>query len=424
MTFIEFYERDTIENLCGCLTKVPDRVVLVGDKKKLLETHAARYTRILEERGQNTEFVCRTIPRNDMRQIIRKLTEIVDEFGDCVFDLTGGDDLYLVGAGIVFDRKKNEGVNVQMHRFNVAQNVVYDCDLDNNTVFDSVSPALTVEENIKLYGGIVVNDSRKPQYTHSWNITPGFRSDIARMWEISRDNFEEWNWQIGMYKQAENLKEPSDDPLKVTVKVSRLREVYREQGRSYYNIFRIRDELVEAGLLRDYERIDKDELSFRYKNDQIKRCLTKEGQLLEMMIYSAALDTYTDTMTGVVIDWDGVVEEENDGDYSTINEIDVMMTHGLVPVFVSCKNGDIDQEELYKLSAVANRFGGKYAKKVLVASNLENGTQFGNFFRRRAKDMGIRLVEGFTDSQGIVTERLTDMDAGEVERLVKSFWNA
>ena len=32
MTFIEFYERDNIENLCGCLTRTPERVVLVGDK--------------------------------------------------------------------------------------------------------------------------------------------------------------------------------------------------------------------------------------------------------------------------------------------------------------------------------------------------------------------------------------------------------
>ena len=43
----------------------------------------------------------------------------------------------------------------------------------------------------------------------------------------------------------------------------------------------------------------------------------------------------------------------------TKNEIDVMLMRGVVPVFVSCKNGAVKMDELYKLDTVAQRFGGR-----------------------------------------------------------------
>ena len=96
-----------------------------------------------------------------------------------------------------------------------------------------------------------------------------------------------------------------------------------------------------------------------------------------MKVFLAALEaqendgtkTYNDVMNGVYIDWDGDISTDQNG-YDTENEIDVIMMHGMVPVFVSCKNGYVDKDELYKLNAVATRFGGKYAKKVLVATSL------------------------------------------------------
>ena len=38
-----------------------------------------------------------------------------------------------------------------------------------------------------------------------------------------------------------------------------------------------------------------------------------------------------------------------------VNEIDVMMMHGMQPVFISCKNGSVETEELYKLLKTARR---------------------------------------------------------------------
>ena len=54
----------------------------------------------------------------------------------------------------------------------------------------------------------------------------------------------------------------------------------------------------------------------------------------------------------------------------------------------------MDENELYKLNTVAERFGGPYARKVLVASYFGKSSEEGHkYFVQRAKDMKIQLIE-------------------------------
>ena len=69
------------------------------------------------------------------------------------------------------------------------------------------------------------------------------------------------------------------------------------------------------------------------------------------------------------------------------NEIDVMLLEGFCPVFISCKNGKVDQMALYELDTVAKRFGGKYAKKILMA-----GQEISEGYLLRAEEMDIECV--------------------------------
>lgn len=98
---------------------------------------------------------------------------------------------------------------------------------------------------------------------------------------------------------------------------------------------------------------------------------------------------YHDVKVGVVIDWDG--KYGNDA-VRTINEIDVIAMKGMVPVFISCKNGRFKSDELYKLNTVTQRFGNEYAKKVLVMSQLER-LEDRRELRARMDDMGIRRID-------------------------------
>ena len=104
---------------------------------------------------------------------------------------------------------------------------------------------------------------------------------------------------------------------------------------------------------------------------------------------------------GVGIDWDGVVHDPVRRVAETRNEIDVVLMHGTTPLFISCKNGNIGEEELYKLNTVARRFGGPYAKKMLIATDLDRKSPTANrAFIQRAWDMDIFLVTDAAELSG------------------------
>ena len=116
-------------------------------------------------------------------------------------------------------------------------------------------------------------------------------------------------------------------------------------------------------------------------------------------------------MCGVFIDWDGELHDRLDDEHDTENEIDVVLMKGVMPVFISCKNGTIDGEELYKLVAVARRFGGKYVKKVLIATYLGRKADSDSMkhLRQRAKDMKINFIDG-----------VHTLDSGEFYKMLRN----
>jgi hypothetical protein len=137
------------------------------------------------------------------------------------------------------------------------------------------------------------------------------------------------------------------------------------------------------GIMKNF-KVDQGYVSFSYKNDSVRDVLLDAGSLLEIMTYYSRKTTgkYSDCRIGVHIDWDGVITG-----HDVKNEIDVMLLEGFCPVFISCKNGKVDQMALYELDTVAKRFGGKYAKKILMA-----GQEISEGYLLRAEEMDIECV--------------------------------
>ena len=402
MTYVEFFDKTSVKNICSCLADHPDKVIFVGGNKKLMKKYISVYREIFYRRGKNIDFSYRAVTKNDLDCVMRVLSGIVEENDGIVFDLDGGEDVFLTAVGMIYERYFDR--NIKLQRVNVQSNT-----LCLGTDEEKHIPALTISEHIRIYGGNVIFDDVIHEGTHLWDYTEEFKEDIDRMWDICRRDNALWNREIKDLQIMEKSRMPSKDRLFTMINRSALGNKLE---------VRIMKSLVKAGLILDYKETDS-YISYRYKNAQVKRCLTKAGQVLEMKIYSVAksvLDTkgkavYDDVMNGVCIDWDG--EDLQNGEGIVVeNEIDVMMTKGVVPVFISCKNGQVDVDELYKLNTVAQRFGGDYAKKVLVVSSLErNGSSAADFFRDRAEGMGIRLLEN-----------VHHMTENELERVIKNLW--
>ncbi len=402
MTYVEFFDKTSVRNICSCLADEPERVIFVGDNKKLMKKYISIYRGLFSERGRSIDFSYQCIAKNDLDSVIELLSEIVEANEEVVFDLDGGEDVYLMAVGMIYERYFDRKIKLQ--RVNVQNNT-----LCLGTDEEKHITGLSVPEHIRIYDGNVIFDDVIREGTHIWNYTGDFKSDIDKMWDICRRDNSLWNREIKDLQVLEKSRMPSKDALYTMVQKAcfdRLPEI------------KIMSALVKAGLILDYKETDS-YISYRYKNEQVKRCLVKAGQVLEMKIYSVAksvLDSkgkavYDDVMNGVCIDWDGEDLENGEG-IVVENEIDVMMTKGVVPVFISCKNGQVDVNELYKLNTVAQRFGGDDAKKVLVVTSLErNGGDSAEFFRDRARSMGIRLLEN-----------VQHMRENELERTVKNLW--
>lgn len=396
MTAVEFYDRTPIENVISSLTTVPDKIIFIGDGK-VMKKFDSLYLSFLEQRGLNIEIAYRSIKKNDVNNIVEVLSNIVETEEQCVFDLTGGDDLVLVAMGIVYQKYSDK--NIQMQRFNVRNGVVTDCDNDGEILYSGV-PEISVEENIHLHGGVVRYECDGDNRTFNWDLSDDFISDIEKMWSICRTNPGLWNTQLNILEEFEFCR-TGESSLEVAVNISAVQEHLKYVGIKYVSVKGLLRALEQKNLIYSYTD-DGENISFTYKNEQVKKCLIKAGTVLELKVLITANSLinkdgtayYTDSMNGVCIDWDGNIHKITDDEKDTENEIDVVLMKGLIPIFISCKNGHVNDDELYKLETVTNRFGGLYAKKVLIATYLGKKTKSMEYFKQRATDMKINLIDG------------------------------
>ena len=412
MTYIEFFDATASKNVGACLSYAPDRVVFIGGNTNTVNRHIANYTRVFEDRGIHIEFDHKTASKSNLENAVNLLKKLVETYDDCVFDITGGEEILNLALGVVC--AKNPDRNIQIHKFNLRTNSMYDCDKDGTTVFKDI-PSLSVAENIRIYGGDILYGEIHEEKTYLWDLTPDFLEDIEKIWTVCKGNVRLWNVMCEIFDAIEEVGTVSEDALTTVAGRSTVEAYLSQNNNKYKPAHGIIKYLLDNGLLTFFDDADETTITISYKNPQVKKCLTKAGQALEMKVFVTAREIlddsgkimYNDAVNGVVIDWDAELNEEESQEekYDTTNEIDILLMHNMIPVFISCKNGKVTAEELYKLNTVARRFGGEYAKMVLVATAIpKTGTQ-GEYLRQRAEDMGIKLIE---DVQKLDTQGLAD----------------
>lgn len=418
MTYIEFFDQTASENISACLTYAPERVIYITDSAKLVKKHISNYEKIFADRGQKIDFLVETVSKSNLDSAIELLTRLINTYDDCVFDITGGEEIYILALGMVCSQ--NPDKKIQIHKFNLRNNTLYDCDKDGVTIYRD-APMLTIDENIRLYGGEVAYGTVEEANTYKWNLTPDFLEDLQLIWDVYKEDVRYWNMQMCILEAAEIVGNPGSDALTTVASRAALEQHLEDNGAKYKVAKGIISALLKHGLLTYFDD-DGTDITVSYKNPQVKKCLTKAGQALEMKIFVMTKDVrgkdgtpvYHDALNGVVIDWDGEFHDEAVEDqYDTENEIDIMLMHGVVPVFISCKSGIVTADELYKLNTVAERFGGRYSKKVLVATSISELGESGNYLKQRAEDMNIKLIDG--------VQSLTD---AELEKKLKHLWTS
>ena len=402
MTVIELFDVSPLQNLSGALSFKADKIYFLGSNIKKMTENSEVYEKVIRRFNPCAEIKYVPIKKYDMNNVSDVICKLAENEKQVIIDVSGGDDYVLAGAGIAACRCEGKGVQAVHISVRSGAFSCYGKPLYSRTLEKRID--LTCDELISLHGGKIVYTGQKKSGTYRWDFeSDGFEKDVRAMWNICRADCRAWNKAgalMGELESFANSKNAEDDrSLTVNTSYYSLKEKGKRCLADSLDSHLLR--LSKAGLVRSYVNDGKN-FGFEYKSAQVRQCLVKAGTVLELMTYLAAksartkkgFTVYDDALSGVVLDWDGKVHLGASSVLDTENEIDVLLVKGMIPYFVSCKNGNVDENELYKLSAVAAHFGVKYAKKILVATDLQKNYSSLQRFIGRAKEMNIKIIDG------------------------------
>ena len=411
----EFLSREPIENVITAMNFQVDKLVFFGNhediisQKERTENFLRKYCAVqsiifLPLSGSNLQSVLQTM-RKEIESELSKNAKLF-------FDITGGESLMLVAFGML-----SREYETPMHMYDIykgkllelnAESLHYDernaeaIKKDNRNADDSAlsSPnekqhlsissiatkrpvPMTLDKLIEMHGGVI---NYKLQKDIKDVPDEESREDILKIRKVMKLHSEHWN------PFSEFLREnmSPDDEGRVYRKESTVLKALADSSnklKSAHKFYQIMEDLARAGAILDLKHSE-GKYQFRFKNKTIKGYLWDGGSILELYSFLQEKGRSDECRVGVHLDWDGVLEGPSGID--VLNEIDVLSLRGYIPSFISCKSGKLSPQQclhaLYELDTVANRFGGKYAKKRLVVTSEIN-----EVYQERALEMGIEL---------------------------------
>lgn len=388
MTIIECFENAAFENTISALTANPDKIIYVGADPQM-ENRVNKHVQFLRSKNISPTVEICVINPNNLQEIVITLSDIILRENNCIVDVSGGEDLVLMAVGMVYQQYRNTHP-FQIQRVDVASGQIIDCDGDDATTF-SGRIQMTVDELIALHGGIIVPENPQPSPSSD-------SADIDSLWDISKENSGKWNKFIGYLNEFRGKADGGSTGLTVQININQLSKSVHDFVDKFETVQNYLLRLERQGLILDCH-LSYNRLHFTFKNELISRAMSRSGNVLEMKVFFEARDLtvngspyFNSCYLGVNIDWDGVIHDTFQQEKDTRNEIDVVLMRGLTPIFISCKNGTIHEGEPYKLCAVAHRFGGKHAKKALIATDFPESKKAELSLLQRASDMDFTFV--------------------------------
>ena len=383
-TLIELYDERAIENVLAADMFRPQRIIF------LCPTEVAQSQRrqnqignFFHHRGWDPELIFVETSQFEVDCILQQLLTISEKCPGCALDVTGGSDAELFAAGMfaakanvsafTYSRKKNRFYNISGAEFadDLPCNILY-----------------SVEDFFLMAGGILL-----PGRVDNRTLRE-YLKDIDPFFDCFLHYRRDWT-DIITYMQRISPAEYGQTPS------MSVRGKYIVKGERGGRIS-ANEEALQAfehiGFIHDLHIISGESVSFRFRDVNTRSWLRDVGSVLELYVYKACLDAniFNDIISSAVVRWDEVL-----GHASVINEIDVMATRGVVPLFISCKVSDIKTEALNELAILRDRFGGKGAKAAIVSTGRCNAAS-----RHRAAQLGIAVIDRDELENGQLSHRL------------------
>lgn len=383
---IEFLDTEPIENVITALHYKLDKTIFIG-YEDAPEDLKLKSTRFLKNYCGMKEVEFKNVSKTNLQDVLKSLRKVVEDEtasgAKVFFDITGGEGLILVAFGMLAKE-----YNLPIHQYDVVSDELYEMNPQEAKPISAYveikkdKVKLNLDTYIKMQGA-VISDKKVQGVIDTSN--GNFMEKVEGLWKVLCDHKDMWNKYAELLSSTFKTKTLYADAIVDHSKVNDF-----EDFESYLRAIEATksiDKLRITTLSKVNEPVRK-RISFYYDSEDMKRCLIKGGNTLELHTYQKVKNQSYDCKQSIMIDWDGVEHAERGKD--VLNEIDVISMDGNVPTFISCKGGKMDNgqalEPMYELTTVTNRFGGKYARKVLsLVHPLED------VYVERAKEMGIEL---------------------------------
>lgn len=385
-TIIEIYDDEQIYNVLAITEWKPRNVVYIGTRKLKNKRIKNNIISCLRSLGLDTKCFFYSTDMLRIDSIMNELRQILETFGDCVIDLTGGSEVALVAVGMIARDMAAEGRTIPLIRYDryaCCYRDIYCCPAAEGVKSE---PHFTVPATLALAGGVM----KEHGHLTLDKLDEATADDIFRVWTIYKKHHRTWPKAVAYLQQiSKNLE--SDE-----LHVEAPGVVFGGEKISGADKAVMAD-LAEAGIIENYQ--PGGNVSFDYKNRLMRSCLCDTGICLELYVFAVAHRSgiYDDVQISVVIDWDGNLEAK----INTINEIDVMLTRGMVPVFISCKSGSPNVTTLNEIKTLASKFGGMMARPVLVT--MADIRKRDRYLWQRGQDMGVDII----DREDLINDRLS-----------------
>ena len=381
----EFLSEEPIENLITCMNFKVDKLVLFGNYDRVI-SQKEKTECFLKKYCGVKDVLFRVLSEKDLQSVLSVMRQEIEaalkQNAELYFDITGGESLMLVAFGMLSKEYKTP-----IHLYDVSKCKLIELDegAEKNLSKDVERQKieLNLEAVIEMHGG-KINDSLHKETKTVANADA--EKDILGIWEVMKRYSVSWN----LFSQFMRDHMQADENGEVIRKEATVLQALKASPSNFSSVSllnQILDALGEAGVLLDVVHAA-GMYRFSFKNRAIKSYLWDGGSVLELYTYLRERKSATECQVGVYLDWDGVLHGPGGGD--VFNEIDVLALHSYIPTFISCKSGNMSPQQIlhsfYELDTLANRFGGKYAKRLLVLT-----MELTKVYQDRAKEMRIEL---------------------------------
>lgn len=371
-TLIELYDERPLENVLGPEVFSPERVVYIcpeavaGD-----DTVCKTLLKYFRHRGFNGRLIFTPCHLYNSESVLTALRSVVSHYPDCALDITGGSDAALFAAGLLCSENKSLPVFTYSRRRNTFYSI-------RNADFADALPCpveYQVEDCFLMAGG----EMREGRFNNA--LLARYIPYIDPFFNIFLRFQNDWVQIVTWFQRV------SASPKDVTPSLS-VSGSYQVKGERGSRIDANEDALrafEELGFISDLNIVTDNTVSFTFKDQNVRTWLRDVGAVLELYVFKACTDTglFTDVITSAVVDW-----EKGFKQFAVTNELDVMATRGVTPLFISCKTCDVKTEALNELAILRDRFGGSIAKAAIVTAEKGNSTM-----RHRAVKLGIDVID-------------------------------